>query len=167
MTDISSFFELNLGSDPWADRLEESVAEANQKLAAVVQRRIRQEVDFGIDKGLALKAQSVRVRAEGDRLVIDTKSQDEVLGDGNNGNNGNSKEESAVDLFSMGSGIPEVGSDGNLVYRKVSLNSLFQDQQDEIRAKQVEKIASSTAQMHMGSIVEESLAEVDRRHLGR
>jgi len=164
MTDISAYFELTLGSDPWAERVEEAVEVANQKLAGRIEQRLRQEVDLGVDKDLALKAQSIRVRAEGDRLVIDTESQGDVLGTGENTRR---KEETATDLFTMGSGIPEVNPDGTLTYRKVSLDSIFRSQEDARKNANIERIAASTLQMHAGDVVEESLTEVDRRYLGR
>lgn len=162
MSDISSYFEFSLGKNPWAERIEEVAALANEKLGVQLERRLRSEVDLGLDSRLAVKAQSIRVKAEGDRLVVDTRGQDEVLG----GEQKEDRPDTMEDLFRMSDGVPNVDEMGRIYYKKVTFSSLFQEQQEKLQKQNIEQISTSTAQLHMPQAIKEAIAEVDLIHLG-
>ena len=134
-------------------------------LAKEVQQRLRSTLDPGIGLQSAIRAQSVRVAAEGDQLVIDQEDQAEVLG----GAPKEAEDEGAdlevtnmEQLFEMGSGVPRV-INGKLTYRTVSTDVMFGDQKRQEQERVVEQTTVDVMRTGLVDAFEDAIQTVSRR----
>lgn len=149
-------------------------------LAAQIQEKLRSRLDPGIDLRGAQAAQAVRSHADGGRIVIDQKGQDEVLAAADPGRRVRAGSQVNVtdldDLFVLSSGVPEieVGADGSrrMVFRRVSQASvqgkappgsaLSQDEQDHI----VDQVATEVFSLGVPEAHERATQEVNDTYIG-
>ena len=147
---------------------EEEVSElAMGTLAKEVQQRLRSTLDPGINLQSAVRAQSVRVTAEGDQLVIDQEDQADVLGGAPKEaeEEGSDLEVTNVEqLFEMGSGVPKVVN-GKLTYRTVSTETLFGDQKRQEQERVVEQTTVDVLRTGLVDAYEDAIGTITRRNL--
>ena len=153
------------------DSANEVDALARENLARRTQEALRSRIDPGISLRDARRAQAVRVRSEGDRLVIDQDDQADVL----DAASGMTKEEpddtvaSTVEqLFETSSGVPKavVGSDGQerLAFRSISIESLFGAQRQTTQDQAIEQSVTENLRTNIVDAYEDAVSEVGRRH---
>lgn len=143
---------------------------ARQTLARDLQTRLRGRIDPGIGIQGALRAQAVRVSADGDRLVIDQEDQGAVLAassgmvDNDNGQEATSVEQ----LFEQGAGIPAATQDASgetkLVFRTITLESLLGNQRQNDQDLMVEQTTTEALRSGIVGAFEDASNEVSRRH---
>jgi hypothetical protein len=151
-------------------RLSEIDTEAKEKLASEIQTRIRGRVDPGIDLKSARRAQRVRAMEKGGSIVIDEHDQDAVLRGGMAPQRDISQARagSVADLFTMGTGVPQVeeAPDGTrrMVFRTIDENQLFAAQEQKEQDRAVQETVTETLRMGIVDAVEEAAAAVERRY---
>lgn len=145
-----------MGIDSYPEELDRRV---QVKLAEQIGTRLRTRLDPGIDPKAANRAQAVRSRVDGNRIVIDSRDQlDAVTRAGDNDDSGSDGRgldvEDIDDLFNLSSGVPQIDTDpdGNerLVFRRVSSMEklgLPEDEQDRI-------VDQAVTEVLQGGIVE-------------
>lgn len=147
---------------------EEIDALAKEKLSQKIQERLRGTFDDGRVGPEARRAQSIRVKAEGSRLVISEEAADEVLR-GNAPRDPTTKQKSGVEsLFQMSSGVPdfETMPDGTIrtVFRRISADSLFEAGEQETQDERVKSSISSTVQGHLVDAYEDAASDIEKRY---
>jgi len=151
-------------------RLSEVDEDAKNRLAEMVQQRLRGKIDPGIDLKSAKRSQGVRVTAKGSRLVIDEKDQAAVLRGGMQPQRDISESRAGgmADLFTMSSGVPQAvrNPDGTttLAFRSVAAEDLFNIQKQNEQNRMVEETVTETLRMGIVDAFEDAATEVDRRH---
>lgn len=153
------------------DRWDEVDAAAREKLARDLQTRLRGRLDPGIGAAAAQRAQAVRVQSEGDRLVIDQADQGDVLGASSEMVAAVGEEVKSVDqLFELGSGVPSAvqgpGGETKMVFRTVSLETLFGEQKQDEQDLVVEQTTTDVLRGGIVDAYEEAMNDVARRHPG-
>lgn len=151
------------------DRFDEVDAIARENLAKELQTRLRTTIDPGISLRAAQRAQAVRVASEGNRLVIDSEDQAEVLGASSE-----TVEEPSdpnivtnVDqLFELSSGVPSI-VDGKLVYRMISPSALLgKQQQENERDRIIEQTTTETLRINIADAFDDATRDVRNRNPG-
>lgn len=150
---------------------EEIDSLAKAKLASEIQTKVRARIDPGIDLRNASRAQAVRSYADEGNIVIDEKDQAELItGEAEDaGPAGTSTTEASTmdDLYSLGSGIPEIIADPDgttrISFRTIKASSLFGDRQAD-QDDTVQSIVTDTLQMGIVDAIDEATSDVNRRY---
>jgi hypothetical protein len=138
---------------------------AMDTLAKELQMRLRTTIDPGINLRSAVRAQSIRVSAEGDRLVIDQEDQADILGDASEEKAGGDNDVTNVEqLFEMGSGVPTIVN-GRLTYRTVTAEALFGDQKKLDQERVVEQAAADVIRNRTVDAFDEAMGTVARKSI--
>ena len=159
-------------SSAGVERLEEVDVRARAIVAQDVESRLRGRIDPGVTGASALRAQAVRVRSEGDRLVIDADDQDSVLAASTTmvGDAQDDEAGSVEELFAPGSGVPTtvVGPQGEtrMVFRTISIASLIGDQKQGEQDRLVEQTMTDVLRNGLADAYEQASVEVSRQHGG-
>lgn len=162
------FFDAK-GTSP-LEHAEEVNNHARQTLARDLQTRLRGRIDPGVGLEGALRAQAVRVSADGDRLVIDQEDQAGVLAASSGmvaGDNG--EEASSVEqLFELSSGVPSATQDASgetkMVFRTITLDALLGSQRQNDQDLMVEQTTTEALRSGIVGAFEDASEEVARRH---
>lgn len=150
------------------DRFDEVDAAARERLAKDLQTRLRSTIDPGVNLKSAMRAQAVRVASEGDRLVIDSHDQAEVLGasaDMVDDDQDDNEVTNVEQLFELGSGVPTV-VDGKLTYRTISPEALFGNLKSADTSRVVEQTTTETLRMGIADAFDEASRDVSNRNPG-
>lgn len=171
-TSFNSWVNIDLRKSASFDKHEEVGELVNEKLAKDIERQVKNKVDPGIHRKGAARAEAVRVKAEGNRFVISSESQGDIL-------NASSKmakapapkgldAASVEELFEPSSGVPETQrrADGTtgLVYRRIELAAVFREQQEKAQLYDAEQAVTNAIKHNLGKRFEEAFEEVDRRN---
>lgn len=139
-----------------------------ESLSRDIQLGLRGRVDPGTDAASALKAQRVRVRAEGGQIIIDEHDQAGVLKAGQGQTPAPTEDSGIESLFSMGSGVPRIstGPDGSrrLEFREIDSAKLFRQMDAAGEDDMVEESVKSSLSANMVDSFDEAVAEVGRRY---
>jgi len=153
--------------DHWDDVEEEAL----KGLADSAQMRLRLKADQGVRQSTVREAQAIRVRAEGNRLVIDERSQDEVLSGPTSKGEATAEKESEVgtktqleDLFVATALAPHADEDGNLVFRSINEEDLFGTQ--EWQDRMVDSTVTEVLTDELGAAIEAASDRVANQHPG-
>ena len=148
------------------DHVQELEDLARARLASSIERRVKTTLDPGVDPKKAAELSTLKVTSEGKDFVIKTDDSMEALNFGE----ASVKEapppvnaRSIDDLFTLSSGVPEV-VDGKLVYKTVSMDTLFGSQTKSIQEGQVQHIVKDVIQSELPDAYDEAFAEIERRH---
>lgn len=169
MTNFGNWINLDLSKSAAFERYGEVDELMREKLSGDIQRDLRTRLDPGLDRKGATVAEAVKVKAEGNRFIIYSESQGEIL-------NASSKmgvkrpqrrAQSVEDLFEPGSGIPEAETrpDGTtaLVYRQLKLDGIFREQKKKSQEFTAKLSIENAVKNNIGKRYEEAFDEVDRR----
>jgi len=152
---------------PGIKRIDEVERSVRESLAKEVQRRLRGQVDFGLELNDAQRAQAIRVRARGNRLVIDEASSARVMRDQQQGTDPTASD-NINQLFEPSRGIPrmDVSRDGRprLVFRSVQASRMFEEQNKKIRDDRVASTVTDAVREGIVDAYETALSDVNRRH---
>lgn len=169
-TDFNSIVNFNLKTSAAFDRSDEVDTIARDRLAGEMQRNIRTRVDPGISRKSATVAEAIKVKPEGNRFVIYSESQAEVLAAASGQVSGRRADAAGgvEDLFKPSSGVPtaETRPDGStgLVFKTIELSKLFQEQKEQEQQQMIEQAVTGTLRTGIVNAYEEAFREVAQRH---
>lgn len=170
MSGFNDWIFFSAKGSPALEHSDEVNTQARETLARDLQTRLRGRIDPGISSKAALRAQAIRVQAEGDRLVIDQEDQGAVLAASSDmADTGDGQEATSIeDLFKLNSGVPDAvqGPDGEtrLIFRTITLESLLGTQRANERDLLVEQTTTETLRAGIVGAIEEAVADAGRRH---
>ena len=129
---FNDWIYLVLEPHPLTHRRDEAERAVGADLARVLETRLRGRVDQALDVRSAERAQAVRVRAEGNRLVIDEREDHGVVRA--RAPEARVNRTQLDDLYHTSLAAPEVIDDGRVAFRTIAEEDLFGSQawQDEI-----------------------------------
>ncbi len=129
---FNDWIYLVLESHPLTHRRDEVERAVGEDLARSLETRLRGRIDQGIDLRSAERAQAMRVRSEGNRLVID-EGNDHGIARGRAAEP-QAKRTQLDDLYHTSMAAPEALEDGRVAFRAIAEEDLFGSQawQDEI-----------------------------------
>lgn len=153
-------FRLEDHADEWAQL-------AHEKLAQRLQTSLRSRVDPGINAEDANRAQAVRVKAEGNRLVISEESQGKVLQAAAATVAPARPGASLDDLFTSSLGPPEIididGGGQGVAFRVLKEDQVFNTVQAD-RDDAVERVMTDTLRAGIVEAYEEAAGEIAGRY---
>jgi hypothetical protein len=161
--DISRFITF----EPKSDDFDDVDELAQQKLAESLQFKLRTHVDPGIDLRAARRAQTIRTRAENGAIIIDEDDSIKLFSGGMSLQEDRKTQAVNVDdLFRPSSGIPEIQetqSGSQMIFRSISLQTMFGQQFDSSQDEAVERLISNTLRNEAIPAIQEAIAESKRK----
>jgi len=151
---------------PALDHVGEFNEMVRERLGNEMGQRLRGSLDPGIDPKKAMAIAGLKVKHEGDTYIIKTDDSADALAfgessvrDGREGPEASSIES----LFETSSGVPVV-RDGKMVFKTVSLETMFGAQKQRAQNEQVEHIIKDVLQNTIPDAYTEAFAKVASRH---
>jgi len=137
-------------------RMVEVDKAAKNELAEQIQTKVRNQINPGIDIRSAKKVHSVRASEEGGRIVITDKPgpMDAPKDSGPGG---------IEDLFSMGSGIPQVRQ-GKMEFRTIQDDQLWTRQSQDEQDQSVRQTVTDTVRMGIVDAHTKAVKDVENRY---
>ena len=171
-TNLSNWFQFDLRKSGAFDDYEGVEARMREKLGRDIQTDLRTRIDPGLGGKAAATAEAVRVKAEGNRFVIDSESHADVLKAatrmGSASQDRGLDAESIDDLFTPSSGVPvaQKRADGTtgLVYRRIQLEKVFRKQKAKAQEKTIEQAVVNSVTNNIATRYEEAFDELDREN---
>jgi hypothetical protein len=171
-TSFNSWVNIDLRKSAAFDKYEEVDELVSEKLAKDIETQLRSRIDPGINRKSATAAEAIRVKAEGNRFVINSESHGDVLKAtskmAREPENKGLDAQSIEDLFEPSSGVPiaQKRPDGTtgLVYRRIELAKVFREQKQKAQEKTAEQAIVNAVTTNIGKRFEEAFDDVDRRN---
>jgi hypothetical protein len=139
-----------------------------ESLSRDIQVGLRGRVDPGTNTRAAIKAQSVRVRADGGQIIIDEHDRSGMLKEEPGPSPEDTEEQGIESLFKMGTGVPKIATmaDGSrrLAFREIDSSKLFRQMAEADKDEMVEGEVKDTLQTNMVDAFDEAVGEVTRRY---
>lgn len=171
-TNFSNWFKFDLRRSAAFDDYESVESRMREKLSKDIQTGLRTRIDPGLRGKAAVDAGAVRVKAEGNRFVIHSESQGDILKASSRISS--SEEISGVDassiedLFEASSGIPiaQRKADGTtgLVYRRIQLENVFREQREKAHQETVKQAVVNAVTNNIATRYEEAFDEIVREN---
>ena len=166
MTSFNNLIKFTAEPMAAVDHYDEFQDMVRERLDRDIEERAKATLDPGIDPKRASQVASLKVKSEGSRFVIKTDDSAAALAFAEAGvkeappsNEAGSVEE----LFEMSSGVPQI-KDGKLIYKTVSMDSLFGSQSEEAQNQQLESVVEDTIRNKLPDAYTEAFSAVARKH---
>ncbi len=166
MTDFSDMIRLEVKPMAAFDHVAELEKLVHDRISTELQHRVRSQLDPGLDPKRAMEIGSLKVTPEGSTYVIHTDDSQKAIAFAESSvkpQRAETEAKSVDSLFEMSSGVPAV-QDGKLVYKTVTLETLFGEQKQREQDEQLSHIVEDTLRTQLPDAYEDAFKKMATKY---